>query len=96
MRYPLVAFLFVFLLGPYTAHALLTGSARFQSKSAVQAVEIGPIAKAVIHSRSLDAGARLSHLISLNAPGIRSAPMRAGFQHTGNTLPSPSPGSQLR
>jgi hypothetical protein len=33
MRYPLVAFLFVFLLGPYTAHAMLTGAARIETPS---------------------------------------------------------------
>jgi len=32
MRYPLVTFLFVFLLGPYTGHALLTGAARIEPK----------------------------------------------------------------
>ena len=96
MRYPLVAFLFVFLLGPYTAHALLTGSARFQPKAVVTAVEIGPIAKAVIHSRSLDARTRLSSSISLNAPRISSASAHAGLKHTGGTL-APSPKrSELR
>ncbi|MFD2648340.1 hypothetical protein ACFSX5_11110 [Devosia albogilva] len=34
MRYPLLAFLFVFVLGPYTAHALLTGAARIQPRDA--------------------------------------------------------------
>jgi multisubunit Na+/H+ antiporter MnhG subunit len=38
MRYPLVAFLFVFLLGPYTAHAMLTGAARIQPKAEVNHV----------------------------------------------------------
>jgi hypothetical protein len=28
MRYPLVAFLFVFVIPPFTAHALLAGKAR--------------------------------------------------------------------
>lgn len=36
MRYPVVAFLFVFVLGPYAAHALLTGSARILPMAEIQ------------------------------------------------------------
>ena len=32
MRYPLWAFFFVFLLPPFAAHALLTGSARLDAQ----------------------------------------------------------------
>jgi hypothetical protein len=43
MRYPLVAFLFIFVIPPYTAHALLAGKARIApattSSSAVSAPE---------------------------------------------------------
>ncbi len=32
MRYPMLAFLLAFLLGPYTAHAMLTGGARIEPR----------------------------------------------------------------
>lgn len=36
MRYPLCAFMFVFVLGPFAAHALLTGTARIEPHRAEQ------------------------------------------------------------
>lgn len=33
MRYPLLAFLFVFVIPPFTAHALLTGTAAMGAKA---------------------------------------------------------------
>lgn len=33
MRYPLLAFLFVFVIPPFTAHALLTGTASVGAKT---------------------------------------------------------------
>jgi hypothetical protein len=38
MRYPMLAFLFVFVLGPYTAHAMLTGGARIQPRDPAEPV----------------------------------------------------------
>lgn len=35
MRYPLLAFLFVFVLLPFTVHAVLTGGARFEANGAM-------------------------------------------------------------
>jgi hypothetical protein len=38
MRYPILAFLFVFLLVPYTAHAVLSGSAGFHRQAGASTV----------------------------------------------------------
>lgn len=40
MRYPLWAFFFVLILPPFTAHAVLTGHARFEDRNGVEAVQV--------------------------------------------------------
>ena len=49
MRYPLVLFLVLFVMAPYTAHAVLSGSARFQPRpdhSTAQLAQRGKIQSA--------------------------------------------------
>lgn len=43
MRYPLWAFLFVFMLPPFAAHALLTGGARVDTASVNHSPLVAPL-----------------------------------------------------
>lgn len=69
MRYPLVAFLFVFLLGPYTAHALLTGSARIQGKTEFKTSRGSHPANDVFESRRVGGGVLVSAPASITLLG---------------------------
>lgn len=40
MRYPLWAFFFVLILPPVTAHAVLTGHARFEQRNGSETVQV--------------------------------------------------------
>ena len=60
MRYPLVAFLFVFVLGPYTAHAVLTGSARFQPQTDGGTVQIAQRGRSAVENRQFGGGVLIS------------------------------------
>lgn len=66
MRYPLVAFLFVFVLGPYTAHAMLTGSARIQPKAGVS--QVTARTSSAMENRHLGGGV----LISIRQDAVRA------------------------
>lgn len=69
MRYPLVAFLFVFVLGPYTAHALLTGSARFEVEADMTTRQLGSRATETVESRRLAGGVLVSRSASMRVLG---------------------------
>jgi len=68
MRYPLVAFLVVFVLGPYTAHAVLTGSARFQPQTDDRTVQVEQRGSGALEIRQFGGGVLISvrQLRSLN------------------------------
>ena len=56
MRYSLVAFLFVFVLGPYTAHTVLTGSARFQPQADDSTIQIARRGRSASENRQFGGG----------------------------------------
>ena len=60
MRYPLVAFLFVFVLGPYTAHAVLTGSARFQPQADDGTVQTAQRGRSAVENGQFGGGVLIS------------------------------------